>query len=111
VSQSHIDVTFITESQEHTVRDWKVSEVYRASLHRYILFDLTSDTRPSPEKRWFWRKFDRSKLREFLHGKNKQFTFAKANRRADAVDKLLAEACDACMPRGTYKGGKKSAFW
>lgn len=42
VSRSHIDVTFITESINHTVRDWKVLEEYMASLHRYITFTLTS---------------------------------------------------------------------
>jgi len=27
------------------------------------------------------------------------------------LDKYLKGACDSCMPRGCYRGGKKPAYW
>lgn len=109
VSRSHIDITLVTESLNHTVCDWKVLDRYTASLHRYITFTVTLDTQPynqSSGKRWSWRRFDRSKLCEFLRSTNAGVTLD-----TEAFDKFLGQACDACMPKGTYKGGKKPAFW
>lgn len=62
---------------------------------------------PLPEKRWAWRKVDQSKLREFFHGTNELPTHGEATQEAEAIDRLLGEACDACMPKITYRGGKK----
>lgn len=28
-----------------------------------------------------------------------------------SLDQYLKDACDSCMPKGTYKGSKKPAYW
>lgn len=114
MSRSHIDVTLVTETISHTVRGWKVLDDYTASLHRYITFTLKSESSSNPlppKERWAWRKFDRSKLLDFLQNTNAPDKSSSAAVDADAVNKFLGETCDACMPKGTYRGGKKPAFW
>lgn len=114
VSRSHIDITLIAEAKNHMVRDWKVLEEYTASLHRYITFTLTLEARSNLQqtgKRWAWRKFDRGKLLEFLQNTNAPPFGMEATIDADEVNKFLCESCNACMPKGAYRGGKKPVFW
>lgn len=35
----------------------------------------------------------------------------EVNQEVEAVDKYLSEACSASMPKGSYRRGKKPAFW
>ncbi|KAF0692078.1 Uncharacterized protein FWK35_00036809, partial [Aphis craccivora] len=70
LAQSHIDVTFVSEENSHTVLDWKVLGDYTGSLHQYITFNvMLSQVEPnhySNGERWAWRKFNQTKLQEFL---------------------------------------------
>jgi len=55
ISRSHIDITFVNDSSSHQVQDWKVLDLYSASLHRYIAFNIAgtpSTERRSSEERW-----------------------------------------------------------
>lgn len=48
---------------------------------------------------------------KFLWNANVPGTSAEAIVDAEAVNVFLGETCDACMPKGTYRGGKKPAYW
>jgi len=113
ISRSHIDITFVNDSSSSQVQDWKVLDLYSASLHRYIAFNITGkpslDRRP-PEERWSWRKYDDSKLREFINSTTID-TSEDALSATETLDMYLKQACDSCMPKGRYSGGKKPVFW
>lgn len=66
VSESHIDVTFVSVSVAGMIRDWRLLEEHSASLHRYISFDIHSspevETHSVNERRWAWKRLDQSRL-------------------------------------------------
>lgn len=113
ISRSHIDITFVSGSASHTVRDWKVAEEYTGSLHNYIFFNVSRALRTGStpaEERWAWRKLDMTKLSNFI----RQTRFApevEALSSTDALNRYLQDACNSCMPKGTYRGGKKPTYW
>lgn len=41
ISRSHIDITFVSETESRVVKDWKVSDEYTGSLHSYIYFNIS----------------------------------------------------------------------
>jgi len=113
IQVTYIDITFVSGKSSDTVRDWQVLDQYTASLHRYIAFTVTSTTRTErrqAEVRWSWRKYEKSKLVDYI--KSTSFEI-----RTDALhttvelDEYLKGACDSCMPRGSYRGGKKPTHW
>lgn len=114
VSESHIDITFASESAVGMVRDWRVLEEHSATLHRYISFDIHStpeeETHNVNESRWAWRKLDQSRLISYLESSDFP-AVDTAEQGATLLGQYLADACDSCMPKGTYKGGKKPAYW
>jgi len=76
------------------------------SYHHYIRFSVQSARQSSNsfraqniECRWSWRKLDVNKLQTYLE------TVPNITG-ADEVLTILKDACDACMPKGKYKGGK-----
>jgi len=115
VSRSHIDITFVSESSAQLVREWKVLDEFTGSLHRYISFELSALAKEPRQQdtadRWAWRKYDQTKLHKFLSGTNFKIAEITPSSRAKEVGKFLEEACNSCMPRGAYKGGKKPTFW
>lgn len=114
VSESYIDITFVSEPHKDKVRNWRVMEEYSASLHNYISFEIHTmiDTKfHSPtERRWSWRKMDLSKLTAFIQSAGVS-TAVTAEQSATLLSEYLTKACDECMPKGSYKGGKKPAYW
>jgi len=113
LSRSHIDITFVNDSSSSQVQDWKVLDLYSASLYRYIAFNIAgkpSPERRSPEERWAWRKYDDSKLREFMNSAT-IVTTEDAISATETLDLFLKQACDSCMPKGRYTGGKKPVYW
>lgn len=114
VSSSHIDVTLISENAYAAVSDWQVLEAYTGSFHSYIAYIIgQSDTgsQLAPPRRWAWRKLDRKKLSDFSTRVDALPPGGSAEENAAAIDRILQDACAACMPSGTYRGGKKPAFW
>lgn len=113
-STSHIDITFVSEAHSQAVRGWKVREEYSMSLHQYISFSVAHSTeRPDPPpttSRWAWRKFNPMKLKEFLESQTTVCT-GPAEQAARSLSRFLAEACDSCMPKGTYNRGKTPKYW
>jgi len=118
VSQSSIDVTLVSEISGRLINGWRVLDEYTGSLHRYITFTIETITyKPTNQDvhqqggRWSWRKYDQQKLQKFLDEKQFPFTNIDALDKAPMLDNLLKQACDASMPKGTYKGNKRPAYW
>jgi len=95
------------------VKDWKTLDEYSASLHSYITFSINGtphSERLPPKERWSWRKYDSTKLTRFIDSASFEMgedTLPATGR----LDKYLKDACDSCMPKGTYRRGKKPAYW
>lgn len=115
VSRSHIDITFASESSAKLVREWKVLDEFTGFLHRYISFEISELAKEPRQQdtteRWAWRKYDQTKLRKFLSESNFKIAELIPSSRAKEVGRFLEEACNSCMPRNEYKGGKKPTFW
>lgn len=114
VSNSHIDITFISEEVQNAVQDWQVLDGYTGSLHRYIEFDLGQrerGIRQAPSRRWAWRKLDRDKLRDFAGRTDPPPSRGGTAANSAAIGEFLREACASCMPSVTYRAGKKPVFW
>jgi len=109
VSRSHIDITFVSELHRRLVCNWKVLNDYTRSLHRYISFSVASSigcpTQPVPISRWAWKKCDVGKVLEFLRSLVVT-SVTKAELVVKELTTFLEEACNSCMPKGTYKWGK-----
>lgn len=96
-------------------RDHSPISNYNKSLHRFITYnvadriDTTTNHRDGP--RWSWRKYDTTKLQNYLAGTDLPLTDVDATEGAVRLDKFLKEACDSCMPKGIYKGDKRPAYW
>jgi len=109
VSKSHTDVTFVSDAANHLVRGWKVREEYSMSFHQYISFCITS----TPERpvnaemssRWAWRKFDQTKLHTYLESTG-DVRASDAEQGTRDLAMVLKQACDSCMPKGSYRWGK-----
>jgi len=109
---SYLDLTWTTLNLVRKIGSWEVLEIESLSDHQYVIFNLKLPERKTQAVRngWAWRKLDTEKLNAFI-----------ATARAPATDnaetsstecaKLLEEACNACMPNGQYKWGKKPCYW
>jgi len=114
ISESHIDITFESDMSTQQVRAWKVLEEYTGSLHRYIFFEISKVIDRGQQEntaRWAWRKYDNTKLKGFLANSRETLDGLLAGSGVKEVNTFLEEACNSCMPRGNYKGGKKPTFW
>jgi len=104
ISWSHIDVTFVSERDSTTVRDWQVLDQYTASLHSYIKFDVTRMTRPDrrqAEARWSWRKYEKAKLVEYIQSTSFE-TETDASRTSMGLNKISrVHATAACRGERT----------
>lgn len=114
VSESHIDITFVSNNLDKRVRDWKVLDAYTSSLHNYITFEISSrvgmDTKKS-STRWSWRKYDKSKRMDFIAtAKNVPLT-ATVSTGTEDIGAFLGDACNSCMSIRRYKGGKILTPW
>ncbi|KAL4085327.1 hypothetical protein QTP88_027186 [Uroleucon formosanum] len=115
VAQSHIQITLVSESIAQQFMGWIVLEDYNGSLHRFITYnvtdriDITANHRNGPK--WSWKKYDAKKLKNYLASTDLPLTDVNATEGAVRLDKFLNEACDSCMPKGMYKGGKLLAYW
>lgn len=116
VSESHIDITFVSEYYRNKVRNWRVLEEHSASLHNYISYDIyaTGEAKSHniTERRWAWRKVDLPRLTAYFQ--NTEYipsTETEEQRATQLSVYYMTNACDECMPKGTYKGGKKPVYW
>lgn len=109
---SFLDLTMATPGVSKKFGKWVVLEQETMSDHQYILFKLNgTDRRPTAKRHgWAWRKLDRNKLDIFILGARAP-TATNAEENAAQCSELLAAACNNCMPKGIYKGGKKPCHW
>lgn len=115
VAYSYIDITLVSESIAQLVTEWKVLKDYNGSLHRFITYNVADRTDPIINHRvgskWSWRKYDPKKLQNYLASVDLPLTDVSAPEGAARLDKYIKDACDSCMPKGTYKGGKCPVYW
>lgn len=112
-SESHIDLTFISQSSAGRVSGWEVLEEESLSLHRYISFsvDATSN-RPSAcdRKGWSITKLLRPKLAEAIEcGMPAAATAGKDD--CKRMTDWLTDICDRCMPKHNYSGRRRPVPW
>jgi len=113
-SETHIDITFASESIGNRISNWRILEEESLSLHKYIAFDVL----PTPgrtihrnrDPKWSWRKLDEGKLREFIDKTTVPPT-DQARAGAEELVKYLEKACDSSMPKAKYRGNKKPMHW
>lgn len=115
-TETHIDITFMTPDIIKDIRTWKVLDDYVHSDHRCILFDLLLGDKHNKEgtqieNRWSWKKYDADKLRMFIESSEAPVIHNNAERGSKEITQYLKEACDSCMPRGTYRWKKKPCHW
>lgn len=48
ISRSHIDITFVLETESRVVKNWIVSDEYTGSLHSYIILQHFMDAARRP---------------------------------------------------------------
>lgn len=89
-------------------------EEYTLSVHKYVAFDIRfTPNRPTcqqEKRRWSWRKFKQEKLQSFVETIS-MGEVARGKPGALKLGNITTEACNQSMPKGTYKGGKKSTPW
>lgn len=114
VSRSYIDITFVSETLNRDIHDWRVHEDYSMSLHQYISFKI--ELRPERTiqrivtNRWAWKKLEPAKLQAFLDSTDIP-PVDGAQSGAQILSQILEDACNSCMPRGKYSWGKKPTYW
>ncbi|XP_015124457.1 uncharacterized protein LOC107046370 [Diachasma alloeum] len=100
---SIVDLTYVSSALAKTKYSWKVTDIYTASDHRAILWEVHTGSRigPAPKKTiaisWKVSTFDPSSfLVAFddcpISGRN-------AKEKTDDIMRRMTEACDATMPR------------
>lgn len=114
--ESFIDVTFVSQRLRRKVSNWRILDEDSLSLHWYIAFHITQTKHAIPlptPKGWCWQKLNINKLHAFLDSRDiAEFINATSHDSpAQAVDAYLVAACDFCMPRQSYQGGKKPVHW
>lgn len=113
-SETHIDITFASNSIVNRITNWRVLEDESLSLHKYMAFDVLSTPRKLAHQnggpKWSWRKLNEVKPREYIDRTIVPPTdYAQAG--AEALSKYLELACDSSMPKANYRGNKKQMHW
>ncbi|XP_037931699.1 uncharacterized protein LOC119666493 [Teleopsis dalmanni] len=113
---STIDLTFGSRSICKNSL-WKVADVYRASDHKLIIFELTQDrisgkhesTRKAQASKWNTSKLDKAMVD--LLADEIILTGSSANSKAASLMQSLKNICDASMPRRNERKHHRPAPW
>lgn len=113
---SVIDVTFADDATARKVTEWEVLDCWSHSDHKYISYTIRKQTlNPNQSTRvprgWSTRKLCEEALRLAIASRTKQETGRTAAGKADALNKLAAECCDATMPRRAAWTARRPAYW
>ena len=114
------DITLSTYSVEERIIDWQVLEDFTGSDHQYISFAVAKE-RPSNfintlrtvPRRWNLRKLDRDKFADVMQNNVEsilQYPYGQVEVLVRDSVALLHQACDAAMPKTSYKN-KRSVYW
>lgn len=109
-SETHIDMTFASNSIVSRIILWRVLEEESLSLHKYIAFDVAATPRKIVHQNYGpklnEKNLNEDKLREYIERTIEPHTdHARAG--AEALFKYLEMACDNSMPKANYQGNKK----
>ncbi|CAD6216895.1 GSCOCG00012895001-RA-CDS, partial [Cotesia congregata] len=102
-ASSIVDLTFVSSSLARGNLNWKVLDIYTASDHNAILWEISNDqdtrrTSGLPNHiRWRVKSFDAGTLTTALD--NGPITAGCAEDQTKELMKRVTEACDASMPR------------
>jgi len=114
LAYSHNDITFVSEEISHTVLDWSVLGDYTGSLHKYITFNvMLGQIEPnhySHGEIWAWRKYNPTKLQEFLTSVEDPTTSKEVEAVVECMNNFLKKSCDSCILKGKFSRGKKPVF-
>ncbi|XP_060869604.1 uncharacterized protein LOC132944331 [Metopolophium dirhodum] len=112
-SESHLDLTLVTQASASNVTSWTVMEEESLSLHRYIRFEVAGGNvhhRNTIKKHWAYRKLDYPGLVGKLRKEAPPPPVDAAAACLDATT-WLSETCDPCMPRASGNNKRRPVYW
>jgi len=112
-SESHLDLTLVSQASARNVTGWTVLDEEALSLHKYIVFNINAirtQQKPKVQKGWAYRKLDYAKLDEKLR-LGPPLVSDDAHSACNRVISWLTEACDASMPRAGSGIKRRPVFW
>lgn len=109
---SFLDLTFATPGIIRKLGTWEVLEEESMSDHQYVFYSLKKTEQITQPGRsgWSWRKLDTDKLDSFVAETRVPRTSC-AKTSSLELSGMLIDACNSCMPKASYKWGKKPCYW
>ena len=114
-ASSIIDLTFVSSSLARGNSNWKVMDIYTASDHNAIIWEITSNQSRRRSIRqlnaigWKVKSFDESTMVIALD--RDPITGEGAEEKATNLMKRVTQACDASMPRKRGINQRPSVHW
>lgn len=111
---SIIDLTFVSPTLSLNTK-WRVSEHYTHSDHQAILFEVTLQKNQEVRKskttgpKWKDTAFDKEFFEEMIS--SGQLHGDSPNALAHEINNIMAEACDASMPRRSVSKSGNPCYW
>ncbi|XP_025207247.1 uncharacterized protein LOC112603061 [Melanaphis sacchari] len=112
-SESHLDLTFASNSAASQVRDWNVLDEESLSLHKYIGYTIGATRKQHlkpTHNGWAFRKLDRVKLKESLT-QVVDVTNQEPKEACNTTIRWLTKACDASMPKSGDNKRRPVPWW
>jgi len=112
-SESHLDLTLVTQASASKITGWMVLEEESLSLRRYIKFNVAGGSghhQNNAKRHWAFRKLDYPRLA----GKLKEGAPSLPDEAATACKvavSWLTESCDACKPRSSENTKRRPVHW
>jgi len=114
-SESHIDITFTSARIRGNVNNWRVLECESLSLHRFIIFDLKSETQiplPPPQLGWARTKVNKDILSVALGMMPSDQTLSRSiDEEADQLVRWITGAVDRCIPKRQLSANRRPVNW
>lgn len=111
-ANSFLDLTLASPGIIRKIGTWEVLEDETMSDHQYVFYNLRATVSNTQIVRngWSWKKLDTDKLDIFITETEIPSTIC-AEISAMELSGTLKNACNSCMPIGSYKWGKKPCYW
>lgn len=114
LSESIIDITFVSSQISTKIQDWKVLDELTASDHNYIYFALEEPNIVMPTKPQGWQitKLDVKRLEAAIDDMTlTTATDTDVETRVQELAESLRALCDKTMPKRRVHGKRKSVHW
>lgn len=114
-ASSIVDLTFVSSSLTRGSYYWKVMDIYTASDHSAILWEISNGQNPRRENRptnttgWKVKSFDPAAFVVVLDGES--IITGNAEERTKDLMKRVTQACDASMPRKCGMNQRPPVHW